>query len=421
MKLRTFGAALLCVMAVALAACGGGSKPGPAGSITVTFWQFWDAATIRPILDRFEAENPGIRVVMEQQTWQNGREKIMAAVAGNNAPDLCELGSTWFARFAADGALVDLTAMVDSSRIGSGGPGSFRAGLRLWEAAGYAGRLYGIPWVMGTRALFYNRELLARAGLDSSAAPATWTALYDAARKIHDPAAGVYGYGRNGGERYILFKKFMPFAWSNGGEVLAPDGRSSVFDSPANVAALAYYLRLGEVSLTEKQDVLDQAFKQGKVGLLLSGAWLFKTIPTDAPNLKYGVALVPGPDDHPERRRSFGGGELLVVFRNSKHPEAAFRLARFLARPDNALLLARSARSVQPAAAGLENDPYFAAHPGERVFLEQLGSAVFPPNVPQWGEIEAAVESWVEKALYGQVTPEAAVAGAHAEITRALQ
>lgn len=415
MRVRACWGALWLGLTVLLAACGGGSGGGKGGGgtgpITLTFWQFWDGATIRPILDRFEAENPGIRVVMEQQTWQNGREKIMAAVAGGTAPDLCELGSTWFARFAADGALVDVTAMADS----------LRAGLRLWEAASYDGRVYGVPWVMGTRAIFYNKELFARAGLDPEVAPATWSALFEAARKIHDPDRGVYGFGRNGGERYILFKKFMPFAWSNGGEVLSPDGKASVFDSPANVAALQYYLKLGDVALTEKQDVLDQAFKQGKVGILLSGAWLFKTIPTDAPNLKYGVALVPGPDDAPDRRRSFGGGELLVIFRNAKHPEAAFRLARFLARADNALLLARAAKSVQPAATGLEDDPYFAANPGEQVFLQQLGGAVFPPNVPQWGEIEAAVESWVEKALYQKVTPEEAVAGAHKEINSALQ
>ena len=61
--------------------------------------------------------------------------------------------------------------------------------------------------------------------------------------------------------------------------------------------------------------MLDQSFKQGKVAMLLSGAWLFKTLPTDAPGLQYGVARV-----RPASRlaaRSFGGGELLVIFRTS--------------------------------------------------------------------------------------------------------
>lgn len=409
--------ALLAVAAglAGLTACGGGGgsaskSRGKSAPVTITFWQFWDSGVIRPILDRFEAENPGIKVVMEQQTWQNGREKILASVAAGTVPDLCELGSTWFAQFAANGALVDVTAMADS----------LRPQLRLWSAATYEGRLYGIPWVMGTRALFYNRALLRQAGLNADFGPTTWSELLAAARKIHNPGAGVYGFGRNGGERYILFKKFMPFAWSNGGDVLAPDGKSSVFDSPANVAALQYYLSLGDYALTEKQDVLDQSFKQGKVGLLLSGAWLFKTLPTDAPGLEYGVTVMPAPDDRPDAHRSFGGGELLVIFQKSPHPEAAFRLARFLARADNALLLSRAAKSVQPAAVGLENDPYFQANPGEQAFMKQLDTAVFPPNVAAWSDVEGAVEKWVEEALYGKVTPAQAVAKAHAEINQIL-
>jgi multiple sugar transport system substrate-binding protein len=378
--------------------------------VTITFWQFWDAALIGSQIARFEAENPGIRVKMEQLTWQNGREKILASVAGGTAPDLCELGSTWFARFAADGALADITAETDS----------LRPALRLWEAATYSGRVYGVPWVMGTRALFYNRTLFRRAGLDPDRPPETWSGLLEAVRKIHNPARDIYGYGRNSGERYVLFKKFMPFAWSLGGDVLSPDGRTSVINSPANLQALKFYLGLGPWSLTDKQDLLDQAFKQGRVGVLLSGAWLFKTIPADAPNLDYGVAPFPRPDDRPGPGKSFGGGELLVIFRSSKHCAEALQLARFLARPENALALSRAARSVQPAAVGLEDDPYFRDNPRERVFLEQLSQAVFPPNIARWTEVEGVVESWVEKALYGQVSPEEALAGADREITALL-
>lgn len=402
-------AAVSLVLALAAAGCGGKTPPA-GGPVTITFWQFWDSAVIAPQVARFEAENPGIKVKMEQLTWQNGREKILASVAAGTSPDLCELGSTWFARFAADGALADITAETDS----------LRAALRMWEAATYSGRVYGVPWMMGTRALFYNRALFRQAGLDPDRPPETWSDLLATARRIHHPAGGTYGYGRNSGERYVLFKKFMPFAWSLGGDVLAPDGRTVVINSPANLRALKFYLELGSCSLTDKQDLLDQAFKQGRVGVLLSGAWLFKTIPADAPDLDYGVAPFPRPDDAAGPGRSFGGGELLVVFRTSKHPAEALRLARFLARADNALALARTAKSVQPAAAGLEDDPYFRENPRERVFLEQLSHAVFPPNISRWTEVEGIMESWVEKALYGQVGPEAALAGAEREIAALL-
>ena len=58
---------------------------------------------------------------------------------------------------------------------------------------------------------------------------------------------------------------------------------------------------------------------------------------------------------------------------------------------------------------------------GQLVFLNQLSQAVFPPNVPQWSDIESVVDKWVEKALYGQATPEQAVQAADKEITTILQ
>lgn len=403
---------LLALAFLAAPGCGpGGRAPAGSGIVTVTFWQFWEGDVIRPILDRFEAENPGIKVEMQQLTWQNGRERILAAVAAGNTPDLCELGSTWFGRFATDGVLADITADVDT----------LQPKLRQWGAASHDGRIYGVPWVLGTRAMFYNKALFRKAGLDPGQPPETWPRLMEAARRIHDSSAGVYGFGRNTGERYILFKKFMPLAWGNGGDVLSPDGATCVFDSPANREALQFFLDLGPYSLTERQDLLDQAFKQGKVGVIQSGAWLFKTLPTDAPDLEYGVCRMPRPDEARGANRSFGGGEVLVIFRNSPRKAAALKLAAFLARGDNALALSKAAKSVQPAAVGLENDPYYREHPGERVFLDQLSEAVFPPNHPDWQEIENSIESWVEKAIYGQVDAAGAVAGASRDIDALLK
>ncbi|TPW05410.1 MAG: multiple sugar transport system substrate-binding protein, partial [bacterium] len=238
--------------------------------------------------------------------------------------------------------------------------------------------------------------------------------------KIHKPNDGRYGFGRNSGERYVLFKKFMPLAWSNGGDVLSTDGSRSVVDSKENLEALKFWLSLKPVSLTERQDQIDQAFKQERIGIIQSGAWLFKTLPTDAPKLEYGVCRMPRPDAPETVNRSFGGGEILVIFKNSPRREASLKLAAFLSRGDNALALCRVAKSVQPAAVGMENDDYYLANPGERAFAQQLATAVFPPNDPNWQEMENAVEGWVEKAMFDKVTAEEALEGADREIAAIL-
>ncbi len=404
---RVVPAAVWATLLLALAAAGCGGKGGKsAGPVTVTFWEFFPEATVRPLVERFEAEHPDVRVEMQQLTWQSGLEKITAAAAAGNPPDLCELGSTWFSKFAANGALADLTD--DANRL--------RPDYLMWDACTFDGKLYALPWMTGTRALFYNRALAGHAGLDPGRAPETWDDLLAFAKAVNDPARQVAGFGMNSGERYIQFKKFMPFAWGNGGSILSPDQRHCTFDQPAVEQALDFYLKLKPYSLLEKQEVLDQAFKDGKLGATVSGAWLLKTIARDAPGLDYGVALVPRPAPDEGTHASFGGGELLAVFKKSQHREAALKLARYLIDGPQAMAVTRGEQSVLPAAVGAAGDSFFVANPRQAVFLKQLQTAVLPPNVENWVEIEDVVDSWLEKAVYGKAAPGEALHQACREI-----
>lgn len=373
----------------------------------VVFWEFWPVDVIQPLVTRFEAENPGLEVRIEQLTWDNGRDKITAAVAAGTPPDLCELGSTYMPRFLASGALVDWSAGVADQRDS----------LRGWPLCKTGDAIYGLPWVLGTRALFYNKALFARAGLDSTKPPATWDELHAAAAKIQKLGGGVHGYGVSLNDRQKLFKKFMPFAWGNGGEILSAGLDSSRFDSPQNVEALQFYLSLRAVGTMGLQDQLDQSFKEGKLGLQISGGWLFKQIAKEAPGLRYGVALVPRPAADRGENASFAGGEVLVSFTRSKRKEAALRLARFLVRPENALALATSAQSVQPASVGADTLPFYRDRPEQAAMIRQFATAHFTPNHPEWDAMEQAIEEEVEQALYDRKSAAQAVHDASARIT----
>jgi multiple sugar transport system substrate-binding protein len=402
----TRAAALVVLAALGfVAACGPSRKPE-----TVVFWQFWPADVIEPILAAFEAEHPGVDVQMEQLTWQSGLEKITAALASGQVPDLCEVGSTWMPGFLQSGSLTDWSA----------GVADLVPTMRGWSLCSIGDAHYGVPWVMGTRALFYNKTLFARAGLDSTRPPETWAELAEAAEAIQKLGGGVHGYGVQAGERYVLFKKFMPFAWGNGGAILADDLASSVFDNPRNVEALQFYMSLRTSGMLDRQDVLDREFKEGRLGLQISGAWLFKSIPKDAPGLRYGVALVPRPDAERGTHASFAGGELLVSFQAAKKKQHALELARFLVRPEHALALAKAAKSVQPAFVGADTFAYYRENPNEAVMLQQFETAVPTPNHPAWVEMEAAIEDQVEEALYGRKSAAKAVADASAKITELL-
>ena len=385
------GVLLVCgVFACGLVSCGGKASD----AITIRFWQFWDLAVIEPILEDFEAANPGIEVEVEQLTWKSGLEKIQAAVASGTQPDLCELGSTWLPRFSYEGVLDDVTDVYLAERDS----------FLMWDSGIYNGRAYGLPWVQGSRVLFVNRDLFRRAGLDPDHAPETWDEMLAASEKISTLGTGIYGFGQNIGERYVLYKKFMAFAWGNGGDVFDENG-NVVVNSPEMVQALEFYLRLAPFSLQEKQEVLDQYFKTGRLGMQVSGAWNIKNYQLEAPGLDYSVALVPKPAVDRGVHASFAGAEMLVVFKASPRREAALKLARFLQAYPQARAVSLAAGSVFPAAVETTRDSTFMSDPRQRVFVEQAFTSRTPPAHPGWVEMEEVIDRAVEESLYGRRAP----------------
>jgi len=403
-------ASLAAALALTALLLGGGCAKRGDGRTAIVFWQFSPLAAIEPTIARFEAENPALDVQVEQLTWQSGREKIVAAVAAGRPPDLCELGSTFLPGLVADSTLLDLTDQT----------ADLRPALVGWETASSRGRVFGIPWMLGTRALYVNLDLLRRAGLDPKKPPATWGDLLAASRRISERVPDAKGFGMNAGEREILFKKVMPFAWGNGGGILDSSLTKSMMASPQNIEALRYYLSLKPYSLLDRQEMHDQAFAKGRLGFVISGPWLLRSLPKTAPDLSFSVELMPRPATNRGTHASFAGAEVLGIFRGAKRKTEAIRLARFLVRPENTMPVFIATGNAFPAAVSAEADTYFASHPMDRVFLNQLRTAVAPPLHPRWVEIEEIVNGELEEAIHGTKTPEAALASADARIAEVL-
>ena len=396
--------ALALALALALAGCAGRAPTHR----TVVFWQFSPLTAIQPVLDRFHREHPSVEVRVEQLTWQSGREKIVAAIAAGRPPDLAEIGSTFLPGLVADSTLIDLTDSIPD----------LKAALRGWSVAEYRGRAYAIPWMLGTRALYANTDLMKRAGL--SRPPATWSEFSSAVARVDALGGGVKGFGMNSGEREVLFKKFMPFAWGNGGDILDSTLTRSVVSSPQNIEALRFYLGLKPHSLLDRQEMLDEAFTRGRVGFTISGPWMLRKLPAAAPDLHFEVALMPKPAAGKGTPASFAGAEALGIFRGSKEKAAALELARFLVQEENAMPLYMATGNAFPAAVAAEQDTYFVSHPGDKVFVQQLRTAVAPPVHPRWVEIEEILTGELEQAIYGKKSAEAALHSADAQIAALL-
>jgi multiple sugar transport system substrate-binding protein len=401
---------LLAAILILVQGCGAGSDmPGSDGRAVITFWHFQsEPGQKKALMERikaFEEENPTVKVELQDLTWNDGKAKLLAAFNSNTAPDVLELGSDWVAQFSSSGVLADQSKLEGDNlaRFASEvvAPGKWESGIYAW------------PWTTDTRVLFYNKALLASAGVDTTKVDTLWDDVLANSEKVRAVNPESYGFGANGSDAHRLYKKILPFFWSNGGDVLNPQGAPAV-NSAENVAALDMYLTLARAGFVDSQKGLDQLFVGGKLAYWISGPWLVDRIAKDNPGLRYGVAELPRFAG--KKSVSFAGGEYLAINESSEHKAEAKKLITFLTSPKQALEFAKALPGgTTPADMSVASDPFLQS-PGRKVFTEQLRSARMTPVHPKWLEMEGIIEEEVSAALLGEKTAQKALDDANARI-----
>ncbi|MBI3333094.1 MAG: extracellular solute-binding protein [Candidatus Omnitrophica bacterium] len=409
--LKRWGLGVVALGLSLLAAPGARLPAASADEVTLDFWELSVGEELmRSLLDKFERQNPGIRIRFQQLSWDYGLDKIITAIAAGNAPDVAELGTDWVAQFSSTGVLKDLTEPLTP----------VKDQFLLWDPATYQGRLYGVPWLAGTRILFYNRALFARAGLNPDQPPSTWEDLRRAAKAVKALGPEFYGIGLHVGEAYAPWQEFLPFLWGNGGEILDKEWSRCLLDRPAAVEALKFYQSLKAYALVERQPQVNQLFAEGKVGIQLSGSWNFSLIPRMNPTLNFGVGILPKPASDRGTPASFAGGEILVMLKASRHPEEALKLMLFLVQEEQAISIVEAQRNITPTVKSAIHHPYYRAHPEQRLFFEQVRTAVAPPAHPEWVKMQERITRVVEEVILSNRDPEEALKEVTASINRLL-
>ncbi len=385
------------LFATILLACGGGSQDQ-----TLEFWQFWTDPKAKPVIEsiveQFEQENPGWTVNVTDLTWSDGHQKIIVAFGAGNPPDLLELGSDWIAEFAAGNALSPIE--LDTSQFLLTEPGTFED------------EVYAHPWFLASRILYFNKTLLDRAGVNI---PTDWQSMLEACKAIDNLDPLISGFGANSAEPHRLYKKFLPFVWSCGGDIIE-DSKINL-DNPEVLKALKFYRSLTEYSHIEKQRFLEDSFLEGKLGFVISGGWFIKRLESDQVDFEY--AMVPMlPENAESRGLSFSGGEYLVIPYKSSKKEAARKLIDIILRPANLAALCDSV--------GFGFGPYKTRVRPElsekrHMLFEQLHNSRSTPVHPRWIYVEAIIEQMVESVTLGESTPEQAIKDAQHKIDETLK
>ncbi len=401
MSRRVLVPLLLC-----LSGCGGAP---PAGPVVIRFLEAPDVGGgWHAIIDRFEAQSPGIRVdLVEGPPSTDTREEMYAAafLGGDASYDLVYMDVPWVPKFAARGWLRTLDARL---------PAAARAAFLPADLAGstYRGHLFRVPMQTDAGMLYYRSDLVPRA-------PETFDELVRMARAAQAPPER-WGFVFEGLQYEGLVTTFLEVLWGYGGRVIDDDGRV-VLDSPAAERALEWMAGLvgtiapRAVTAYQEEDAR-QAFQEGRAVFMRNWpyAWTLLQKPDSPVAGKVGIAPMP----HAPGAESAAtlGGWGFGIAASTPHPDEAWRFIAFATSADEQKVLHfRNGRI--PTRRALFDDPAILAEsPYYRSLLPVLLAARPRPVHPRYAEISAAIQRHVSAALVGRETPAGALRAAADEI-----
>lgn len=436
-----------------------------------------------PIVDEaiamFEAESralherdprhPIYRVVSGQNASRDftaDPTRFLVSVAGGEPPDLILFDRYAVSEWAARGAFEKLDRFVAGESVKDNTdairPENYYKSC--WDEVVYTdpvtgnSGIYGIPERVDDRALFYNKDLLKRAGyVDAQGEgrpPRSWEELSEMATKLteRDPNGAIrrLGFAPNYGNAWLYI-----YSWMNGGEFLSADRRHCTLNSPRVVQALEWmtqvYDSLGGAEAvyafqsSAQRGELDP-FVSGKVAMKIDGYWNFyENLAQYGRDLNYAVAVPPLPAAESTKGRaglSWVSGWCYAIPSTARHKEGAWELLRLLASQrgaevigeSNRLFLESQGRVYVPTQNANRHinawlfDKYVAGNPtiqpkvrdGIRLLNDLLENSPFRPVTPVGQLLFNEQKRATENAIFHKASAQAALDDATQTVQRQL-
>ena len=390
------------------------STVASAGTVRVTIAEY--SKGTGPYFDAaakdFEAKNPGTKIQIEVVPWDNLQQKLTTDISAGTNADLSIVGTRWLLDYVQQGVVTPLDSYIKPD---------FKARFidTFLTPSVLNGKTYGLPIAASARALYYNKDIFAKAGIANP--PATWDEFKADAERIKTSGGGAFGFGLQGKEIETDVYWYYCF-WSYGGDIVK-DGKSGL-DTPAAFDSAELYKSFIDEGLTQpgvtsysREDV-QNLFKQGKVATVITAPFLSNQIKAEAPNLKYGVAPIPaGPKGD---QGTYGVTDSIVLFANSKNKDEAWKFLDYLFTTDQRTKFDK-VEGFLPVNAEEAKDPLFADNADLKVFASLLPKARFAPVIPGWEEIADATSSAIQKIYLGQGEIEPTLKEAAAKVNGVLK
>lgn len=362
-------------------------------------------------LDSYRQANPDVRLEVRVLPFAELRTELVRAVATGNVPDLVTIDNPELASFAAQGALEEISDLIEASDVI--GPDHYHPGP--WSTVVWGDGVFGIPRDSNTLALYINVDMFRAAGLDPDAPPSTWAELSAAAAALTNPSRNVYGIAFSAIQSEEATFQWLPILYQAGGsldDLTSPEANAAL-DFWANFVRQGYATR--DV-VTQRQYEAMNTFIAQSTAMVISGPWELPRLSAEA-SFEWRLALLPVKEDVGVRASALGGFNWAIPI-GAQNRSRAFELIEWMSQSEimmNSWVTGR----LSPRTDTQVPDP---AYPQAfAVYSEQMQSATARGPHPQWPEISRAIQTAIQEALTGVASTEQALQKAAGVVTPILE
>ncbi|NKK99448.1 extracellular solute-binding protein [Rhizobium leguminosarum] len=368
----------------------------------------YSEADVRAMTDAFAKANPDIKVNLEFVPYEGLHDKTVLAQGSGGGYDVVLFDVIWPAEYATNKVLVDVSSRVTDEMKKGVLPGA-------WTTVQYDGKYYGMPWILDTKYLFYNKEILEKAGI--KAPPKTWDELTEQAKTIKDKGLLATPIAWSWSQAEAAICDYTTLVSAYGGDFLK-DGKPA-FQTGGGLDALKYMVSSYSSGLTNPnskeflEEDVRKVFENGDAAFALNWTYMYNMANNPKDSKVAGkVGVVPAPGIAGKSEASAVNGSMgLGITSASQHPDEAWKYITFMTSQatQNAY-----AKLSLPIWASSYEDPDVTKGQEELISAAKVGlAAMYPrPTTPKYQELSTALQQAIQEALLGQSSPEDALKSA---------
>ena len=379
-------------LSLALAACGGGGGSTSTSEANTTrgpikIWYSNNAEEVKwgeSVVAAWNKDHANEQVTAEQiPAGKSSEEVIGASITAGNTPCLVfNTAPAAVPQFQKQGGLVALDSFGDGASYIQG-----RTGPRADQYKSPDGKFYQMPWKTNPVMIFYNKDVFAKAGLDTKNPPLKTYNEFLATAKTLVAKGGVKAaiWPAPSSEFFQPWFDFYPLFIAQTGKQLVENGEPQ-FAGPEGVAVAEFWKQLYDQGLAQRELYNGDAFGDKKAAMAIVGPW---AIAVYGEKVKWGVVPIPTKDGKdPSQVQTFSDEKSSAMYSSCQNRATAWDFLKFATSEENdGSLLEMTGQMPMRTDVTTAFPAYFKSHPEYTIFAEQAARTVEVPNVPNSVEI----------------------------------